>query len=371
MNVLFEFFPSYRTKLPYVELADLPTPVQRMERLERELGGAVEALYVKRDDLSGEAYGGNKARKLEFILGEALRNEAKAVMTFGAAGSNHALATAMYARQLGLDCISMLVPQPNAHYVRTNLLMGLRAGAELHHHANMPAVALGSLWQLARRRMRDGKLPLIVPPGGSSTLGMIGFVNAGLELKRQIEQHLLPRPDVVYVASGTMGTAIGLLSGLQLAGIRAQLMAVRVTDPPFTSMRKAHRFFRHINQLLRATDNTYPELPFPEDYLVLRHDHYGSRYALYTEEGVEAVRLVEATEGVRIEGTYTGKTFAALLADARAGLLKGKKVLFWNTYDSHDFSSEIAKVDYHALPKSLHRYFETDVQPLDRATGLA
>jgi 1-aminocyclopropane-1-carboxylate deaminase/D-cysteine desulfhydrase-like pyridoxal-dependent ACC family enzyme len=368
MNILLDRFPRLQKTLPYVALASLPTPVQRMERLERALDGTVGALYVKRDDLSGQVYGGNKARKLEFLLGKALQDGRRAVLTFGAAGSNHALATAIYARQLGLGCISMLVPQPNASYVRRNLLMGHRVGAEFHHHRNMLSVAGGALCQLLCHRLRDGRIPQIIPPGGSSPLGMIGFVNAGMELKVQIEAHAMPYPDVVYVASGTMGTAMGLLLGFKIAGIPAQLMAVRVTDPAFTSVRKAHRFFRQANALLHAADETFPELDFPKTSMVLRHDHYGAQYALYTEEGVAAVRRVEETEGVHLEGTYTGKTFAALLADAEAGLLKDKTVLFWNTYDSHDFNADVAGMDYHALPKAFHRYFEEDVQPLDRAT---
>jgi D-cysteine desulfhydrase len=130
MIPLFKQYPLLREKLPYVSLGEFPTPVQKLDRIGRDLG--MSRLYIKRDDLSGRIYGGNKVRKLEFLLGNTLKANAKEVMTFGGAGSNHALATAIYARQIGLKGISMLMPQPNAHCVRRNLLIGYHCGAELH-----------------------------------------------------------------------------------------------------------------------------------------------------------------------------------------------------------------------------------------------
>ena len=130
MIPLFEQYPLLREKLAYVPLGEFPTPVQKLETLGAELG--ISQLYIKRDDLSGKLYGGNKPRQLEFILGQVLRSKAREVMTFGGAGSNHALATAIYARQVGVKSISMLMPQPNAQYVRRNLLMSQYCGAELH-----------------------------------------------------------------------------------------------------------------------------------------------------------------------------------------------------------------------------------------------
>ena len=135
MIPLFEHYHLLAHKLPYVSLGEFPTPVQKLNQLGRQLG--LDNLFIKRDDLSGKVYGGNKIRKLEFLLGDALRIGAKEVLTFGSAGSNHALATAIYARQLGLKSISMLVPQPNAHYVRRNLLMSYHCGAELHLYSNI------------------------------------------------------------------------------------------------------------------------------------------------------------------------------------------------------------------------------------------
>jgi D-cysteine desulfhydrase len=340
--------------------------VQRLDRLERSLGTDAPALYIKRDDVSGKTYGGNKVRKLEFLLAEALRQGRKQVLTFGAAGSNHALATALYARQLGLGCVSMLVPQPNARSVRRNLLRGCRAGAELHLAPGMFAAACATLWQLGRHGAFERQFPYLIPPGGSSPVGMVGFVNAGLELKAQIDAGQIPEPDYVYAASGTMGTVVGLLLGLKVAGLRSKVIAVRVTAPQFSSMRKARGLFAATNTLLHRADALFPEIDFPESDFEFRHEFYGSLYALYTEAGMQAVRRLHEEEGIKLEGTYTGKTFAAVLADTAAGRLRGKTALFWDTCNSRDFGDDVANLDYHALPKAFHHYFEEEVQPLDR-----
>lgn len=368
MYALFEQYPRLRETVPHVALAELPTPVQRLEHLERELGDALGSgrLYAKRDDLSAHAYGGNKVRNLEFLLGRAVRDQRKTVLTFGTAGSNQAAATAIYANGFDIRTIAMLLPQPNAHYVRLNLLLCRRADAELHYNRVMPGTVLSTLYQLGRHRLREGRFPQIIPPGGTSPLGMAGFVNAALELGRQIDAGDMPEPDYLYAALGTMGTVLGLLLGLKVAGLRTRIVAVRVTEPQFSSMRKAHRLFRRANALLHEADPAFPLVPFPEGDFTIRHDYFGTQYALYTEESVQTVQRVREAEGLELEGTYTGKAFAALLADAEAGKLLGKTALFWITNSSRDLSPEVEGLDYHELPKAFHRYFEQDVQPLDR-----
>ena len=371
MIPLFEQYPLLGEKLAYVTLGEFPTPVQRLERLGAELG--VSQLYVKRDDLSGEVYGGNKPRKLEFILGNALRSEAKEVITFGGAGSNHALATAIYARQVGLKSISMLIPQPNARYVRGNLLMNHYCGAELHlcgagmeSVRNTPLVYAAAAYQLLRHRLREGRLPYFVPPGGSSLLGVIGFVNAALELRKQIADGKMPEPEYVYVASGTMGTAAGLILGLKAAKLGGRIVSVAVCSEKFVNTRAMLKLINRTNSLLHSLDASFPRFEFSETDFDIGHDHFGKQYALFTDEGMEAVSLMRECEGIKLEGTYTGKALAALKHDAESGSLRGKAVLFWNTLNSRDFSDVISDLDYRDLPPRFHRYFEEEVQPLDR-----
>lgn len=362
---LFSQYPLLGEKLPYIPLGEFPTPVERLHRLGQDIG--VEHLYMKRDDLSGKSYGGNKVRKLEFLLGRARR--AKGVLTFGYAGSNHALATAIYTQQLGLKSISMLMPQPNAHYVRRNLLMGYHCGAELHQYRNQFLIAIGTICQLLCKKLRHGYFPQLIAPGGSSPLGVTGFVNAALELKQQVTGGEIPEPDLIYVALGSMGTAVGLILGLKVADLNSRVVSVRVIDERFASARKMVRLFHKTNAFLHLLDTTFPKFHFRAADIDIRYDFFGEQYGLFTEEGMAAVARMEKTEGLKLDGTYTGKALAALIHDAEKQVLRGKRVLFWNTYNSRDFSDIIDGIDYHQLPRCFHRYFEEDVQPLDRARG--
>lgn len=371
MIPLFEEYPLLGERLPYISLGDFPTPVQKLEQLGAELG--VGQLYIKRDDLTGKLYGGNKPRKLEFILGNALRSGAKQVMTFGGAGSNHALATAIYARHIGLKSISMLMPQPNAQYVRRNLLMSHYSGAELHSCGaqleslrNMPLVYVATLYQLLKHRLKNGAFPQIIPPGGSSPLGVIGFVNAALEINKQISNGEIPEPKYIYVACGTMGTAAGLILGLRAAKLKSHVVSVRVTSEKYVNTSGMLKLINNANNLLHSWNASFPIFNFTEADIDIRHEYFGEQYALFTEKGIAAVSLMKDLEGIKLEGTYTGKTLAALIGDAKNGNLQNSKVLFWNTLNSRDFSEAISNLDYHDIPSCFHRYFEQELQPLDR-----
>lgn len=368
---LFGQYHLLGEKLPHVSLGEFPTPVQKLERLGAKLD--VGYLYIKRDDLSGRLYGGNKPRKLEFILGDAVRSGAKEVLTFGAAGSNHALATAIYAQSLGLRSISMLVPQPNARYVRRNLLMSYYYGAELHSlradlrsPKNLPLALPGTIYQLLSHRLKGGRFPYVIAPGGSSPLGVTGFVNAAFELREQIDNKEMPEPDYIYVACGTMGTAAGLLLGLRAAKLNSRLVAVAVASRVFVNPQKMINLISKTNSLLHSLDRSFPIFEFSRAAVDIRHDYFGKRYALFTEEGMEAVSLMSECEGIRLDGTYTGKALAALIGDSRDGNLRGKSILFWNTLNSRDHPESISSLDYHDLPRCFHRYFQEAVQPLDR-----
>lgn len=360
-----------RDKLPYVSLGEFPTPVQRLDALDRNLG--MSRFYIKRDDLSGRAYGGNKPRKLEFLLAQALRANAKEVVTFGCAGSNHALSTAIYAQQVGLKSISMLMPQPNAHYVRRNLLMSHYCGAEMHlcgaemeFRRSVPLVFLATTYQLIRHRLRIGLFPQIIPPGGSSPLGTVGFVNAAFELKDQIMRGEMPEPDCIYIACGTMGTVAGLMLGLRAVNLKSRIVSVRVTNEKFVNTEGMLTLIRKTNVLLCSSDPSFPEFQFSGRDIDIRHDFFGQKYALFTEKGMEAIDNMQKNAGIKLDGTYTGKTFAAIIGDAKSGALCDKTVLFWHTLNSKDFTESIANIDYHNLPPSFHRYFEDEVQNLDR-----
>jgi D-cysteine desulfhydrase len=363
MIPLFETYPKLEAGLPFVSLGIYPTPVVDASVLDPDARSG--GIFIKQDGLTGEPYGGNKVRKLEFLLAQAQREGHSHVLTFGGAGSNHALATAIYAQKLGLHPISMLIAQPNAHAVRRNLLRSLATGVELHHYKSMPAISLGTFMRANKHILKAGRWPFLIPPGGTSPMGLLGFVNAAFELKAQVDAGELPMPDFIYAASGTMGTCVGLALGLQLLGLDTKVVAVRVTDARFTSLKKAEKLFQQAYTILKKADPALPECRFNPDNFLIRHDFFGEEYARYTEIGMAAVRKVKENIHIKIEGTYTGKCVAALLHDLDTGALDGKVALFWNTYNAHDLVAVVEGVDYQDLPKAFHRYFEEPVQPLD------
>ena len=363
MIPLFEHFPALGKQLPYAQLADLPTPVEKLSTLGGKIG--VQQLWVKRDDLTGKVYGGNKIRKLELLLGQALRSQAREVMTFGFAGSNHASATSVYAKELGLRSISMLMPQPNAEYVRRNLLLSFASCAELHHYEDPEALEAGVEHQLRRHFRKTGREPAVIPPGGSTPLGATGFVNAAMELKAQVDEGLLPEPDYLYAALGSTGTVVGLLVGLRTVGLKTRVKAVRVVGTDVIAAERPAQLFEETVDFLGSLDPRFPQLELAAEDVEVIEGFLGEGYALFTPDALAAIQEIKQTEGIQLDGTYTGKTLAALLADAEQGKLEDRVAVFWNTLSSRDFSNIIADIDYRRLPPDFRRYFEEDVQRLE------
>ena len=364
MISIFKQYPSLKEKMPYVPLGEFPTPLMHLNHLGKEIGA--DQLYLKQDGLSGPNYGGNKIRKLEFILGDALNKGAKEVLTFGFAGSNHALATAVYAHKLGLKCISILLAQPNAKYVRHNLLLSQVCCAEICHFSSEMAAYIPTLIKFFGKILKHGKLPYIIGPGGSSPLGTIGYVNAGFELKEQIEDGLMPEPDTVFVPFGTMGTAAGLTIGLKAAGLKTRVVSVRVADEKYGNQEKFAKLLKKTLALIHSFDPSFPHVEISNDLIDIRHDFFGEQYASFTEQGMAAVDLMAKCEGIKLDGTYTGKAMAAIINHFKDQSKRNEVTLFWNTYNARDFMDTIKEIDYHQLPQPFHRYFEEDVQPLDR-----
>lgn len=366
---LFRGYPKLRERLSHIALATLPTPVQKLERVGTAIG--VDRLYVKRDDLSGTVYGGNKVRKLEFLLGHILGTRAKEVLTYGFAGSNHAVATAIYSGKVGLKCTCLLMPQVNAHYVRRNLLAGFHYQARLRHYRNPSLLLLGILGQLLRGKLQTGVFPRYIPAGGSCPLGIIGYVNAAMELRDQVLAGELPEPDLLYVPLGSMGTAVGLTLGLRAVGFRTRVIPVRVLEEKMAGTRRMMGLMRKTESLLRRLDPTFPRVRPGGSDLFVRNDCLGEGYARFTEKGASAAGLMKREGGIILNGTYSAKAFSALVDDAERSELVDKTVLFWNTYNSKDLSKVTAGMDFRRIPKGFHRYFEEDVQPLDKGEGWA
>ena len=327
---LCDRFPGTRN-LAHVTLGCFPTPVEPVPELARRLG--IQFFLLKRDDVSGRAYGGNKVRKLEFLLGQALAENRRAVITFGAVGSNHVRATAIYGRQVGLQVHAVLAPQPPTPYLDANLLADRAAGATLHFVESY-SLALARGTELCDQiKLPDGVEPLIIPFGGTNARGIIGFVNAAIELAAQVNTGVLPKPDLIYVPYGSAGTASGLAIGLAAVGLATSVIGVRVVPAESNNPARTRRVMEEAVALLHDLDASFPTVKPDNVALEVRDGFLGEEYAAATQESLEAVALA-AAHNIHLETTYTGKALAALVADARAGKLAGKTVLFWNTYSS-------------------------------------
>jgi len=359
---LAERYPALAEALPTVALGEWPTPLQAADPA--AMPGECAGLWLKRDDHCAAPYGGNKVRKLEFLLADALRKGHDSVFTFGVAGSNHALATAIYAGQVGLEARLLLTPQANSSFVGRNLKMGRWAGArQIHCASEAAANRTARILGLGGRGVYPP--PYRIPGGGSSPLGAVGFVNAGLELSAQVRAGLIPAPDYIYLALGTMGTAAGLALGLAAAGLRTRLVFVRVVRADIASPRRFRALYHGAARLLHRLHPRFPLAPLENTRIEVRHEFIGPGYARFTREGMAALAFARQAFDIGLEGTYTGKALACLLADLEAGRLAGRNVVFWNTYNGQPMPAEAMALDYRDLPPPFHRYFETPFQPRD------
>ncbi len=367
---LFEQYPVLGEKLAYVSLGSFPTPVEKLENIGNELG--IANLYIKRDDLSGgkdkrgnALFGGNKVRKLEFLFGDALRYGARSVLTFGCVGSNHVVATSAYAQKLGFRCIAPLKPQPNSHIVRRNLLLMQHYGADLSLSPNTIACNKKTIMSFLHSKQYHGDFTYFIPTGGSCPIGIIGFVNAAFELKEQINHGILPTPDRIYVPAGSCGTVTGLLLGFKAAGIRTKLIAVCVEpeEQPGSVASEIERILTETNQLLCTIDSSFPRMHCSSKDVIIVHDFSGQEYGLFTKEGKDAIAQMKKYEGIQLDGTYSGKAFAAMMHDARQHT--DEVILFWHTFCGDLFDNVVKFSNYTLLPKEFHQYFICDVQPLD------
>lgn len=356
---LFKRFPCLKSQIPYISFCDLPTPIIRLENFGNYIG--CKNIWMKQDDLSGKdmgngahLYGGNKPRKLEFLLADALKNKAQTIITHGCAGSNHALATAVYADYLGLKSILMLKDQPNSDVVQNNLLLDKYYNAQLKFFPNNSA------------RMRETQVILesdpsvyFIPTGGSNAIGVLGFVNAAFELVHQIKNKELIEPDYIYVATGSCATTAGLLLGLQVAQLKSQVIAVCVE--PEEELDKVllaiKELFIQANEMLHVIDTSFPVVKFPETGLILNKKFMGTAYGALMPQTATAVSVFNDLQSVKLEATYSAKPIAAIMDDAACGRLQDKTVLFWNTYCGLDYSYLINMHNYKTLPLEFYSYF--------------
>lgn len=315
--------------LARVALGEGPTPVRELDRLDDDRGRA--PVWIK-DDAAYSELGGNKARKLEWLLGAAAARGKRTILTGGALGTNHGLAVAFFARRLAMRTVLVLVPQPETEHVHRQLERMRAEGAEIHLAGGLGRACLLAAWLFAIHTRPPLDPPYPIPPGGSAPLGCVGYVEAALELAEQVAMGELPEPSHIVAALGSGGTAAGLAAGLALSGLSSRLVCVLVNDTVRLDERRVAWLARRTLRLLgRHGLDLGPRRPAPAAIAVERA-WLGPGYGHPTPEGRWAMELLAGRDGVMLDPVYTAKAMAALLALNRRGVFGDGPVLFWHTY---------------------------------------
>ncbi len=333
MNERMEAARRLIEKKPRARLGFFPTPLHRLDALSDKLG---VSLYIKRDDFSGMSlFGGNKIRKLEFLMGDAVAKGCDTVFTYGATQSNHAMQTVTACRRLGLNPILYLnaYVEPDEADLRANMLLDAILGAELHVVRGEPGeteadterrcFALGSAH--AARLEAEGHRSYDVPLGGANEVGSAAFAAGYLELMAQCEAMGID-PDSVYVGAGTGGTLAGLVAGRQLAGGGAKVVAIAVSEKGPEYEEKCASLANGSLAWLGSGERVEKS-----DFAVDR-GYFAPGYEKPNEAATRAIRLLARTEGLLADPVYTGKAFAGLLGHIESGkIAPGSTAIFWHT----------------------------------------
>lgn len=307
--------------IPRVRLGELPSPLQPLYSLSKRLG---IYLWAKRDDLTGFALGGNKVRELEYHLGEALEAGADTIVTTGNSQSNHARTAAAACCKLGLDC--HLVLEQGLRPRNGNLLLDRVYGAHIELLSTYtPELAVAAMEAKALVLRSAGRRPHIVPFGGCSTTGAIGFVRGTIELIEQIDANKM-RVDYVYLATASCGTQAGTIAGIAATGRDIKVRGISVSDPRSSQELQVRKLANDTLISLDAGETV------PQDAVDVDDGYIGEGYGRPTPGTWDAIKLVARSEGLLLDPVYTGKAMAALVDHARTGVIpEGATVVFLHT----------------------------------------
>ena len=330
---LFTRWPQLATHIGCEPIAELPTPVQALANIH-----ATRA-WIKCDNLTHSVYGGNKLRKLEFIIPELKKHNRKGVITLGGVGSNSGVAVAMVCQQLGIPCrIYLFDQEPNAA-VAKNLRLMASYGAELIHTRNY--IEAGLYYYLNWRRL-DSRFYFLYA-GCSNALSVFGYINALLELKKQIDTQQCPMPDTIIVPVGSCSTLAGLTLASALLNLPIAIKGVRVAPAyvgPFPGCTPG-LVTALMKEALAMLSRSYPQyktMPLPAP--IMLDEYYGEAYGVATSASSVALKTAAEKENLKLDDTYTAKAFAAFLDH----IDKTNDVcLFWNTHNSRDTQAQETK----------------------------
>ena len=309
--------------LPRLKLAQLPTPLQDLSRLGQRLQGP--KLLIKRDDQTGLALGGNKTRKLEFLIADALKKKADTVITAGAPQSNHCRQTAAAAAHVGIGCDLVLggsVPKiPNG-----NVLLDLFCGANLHWTTRERRNT--KMEEVAELLVSQNRTPYIIPVGGSNGLGALGYVQAMLELKNQLSKGK-HKVDTIVFATSSGGTQAGMVVGARLAGFEGKILGISIDQGPFQEPPYPRELAAIANESARLTNSQHE---FWEDDFLVNYDYLGQGYGVVGNLERESIKLTACTEGLLLDPVYTGRAMGGLIDLIKRGFFSRKDtVLYWHT----------------------------------------
>lgn len=314
------------SRFPRLQFAHLATPLEPMKNLSKLLGGP--NLWIKRDDCTGLAGGGNKTRKLEFLMGDAIAQGADTIITQGATQSNHARQTAAIATKMGMECHVLLEDRTGSKDVdynyNGNVLLDQLFGASLSKY---PAATdmNQAMEEVAEKLRAQGKTPYIIPGGGSNPIGALGYVNAALELLTQANDMGLKIDRVVH-ATGSAGTQAGLVTGLVASNSLIPVLGVGVRAP--RELQEGNVF--------RLAEKTAEHLGIPgvvkREHVVANCDYVGEGYGIPTESGIEAIELFARQESIMLDPVYSAKGAAGLIDLIRKGHFdKDDNIVFLHT----------------------------------------
>lgn len=306
-----------------IHLANLPTPIEKLTRLSEDWGGP--EIYIKRDDLTGSALSGNKVRKLEFSIAEALDQKADTLITCGGVQSNHARATAFAAARMGMQAYLVLRGKPE-EVSDGNIFLDRLVGVEFQFITKEEYESVDNIMvDVAERLRKKGQKPYIIPEGASNEIGYFGYIRAAEEITQQLGKMKLD-VDYIIVATGSGGTLGGLILGQQFFNLKARPIGINVCDD-------AQHFQDRILEVFQRMIAKYQwNLDITKEDIELIDGYVGEGYAISSRPEMEFIAEVARLEGIVLEPVYTGKTMFGLRDQIRQGKFrKGEKILFIHT----------------------------------------
>jgi D-cysteine desulfhydrase family pyridoxal phosphate-dependent enzyme len=324
----YDFVLKKEEKMGIAELAKVslgyyPTPFEELKRLSEEIGGP--RIWVKRDDLTGLSYGGSKTRSLEMLIGQAAQMGADTIITCGPVTSNHARLTAAAARKLGLSCILVLKSTENVNSVQGNMLLNKILNIEIVlSNVETLDMLVPIMEEVAAKIEKQGKRPYIIPGGGYSPIGAVGYIGLVEELNQQAAENNI-KIDAVIFASGSGCTQTGLIVGKELLNADMQIIGLTI------NREKNVLIDRIYSDAVKAFELLSSERSIKKDQIIVLDDYLGPAYAVPSPECLNAIHHLAELEGLILDPCYTGKSMAGLIDLAKKKFKKGDNIVFLHT----------------------------------------